>query len=355
MQNLIEFINKIHSDNRLSTLEEAAIKQSIVLKILSLLGWDPFNIDEIEPDFQVGDGKIDFLLKHDNVKKVFLIIKKDLNHVEPLQEQLFAWSVQWNIRTAVLTNGVTWLFFLPLMGGNAEEKKFLAFDVHKDKAEDIAKDLFSFLNIQSIISGNAQKSAEDIYYERKKALLVSEHLPKAWLKIINEPEKWLVDIIAKVTKELSGYEPDQETVRDFVLSEIKTKASTLKVQPPPILDKIKKIMKKDVKGKTIKSFSFQGKKYDVHSWKAMVIRLCEIIYEKHKEDFENILFISLDGRNCFSRNPHEFLECEKIGSTEIYMDLHLTVKHMLALCKEILLLFGHKENDLTIESEPTPG
>ena len=35
MQNLIEFIKKIHSDNRLSTLEEAAIKQSIVLKILS--------------------------------------------------------------------------------------------------------------------------------------------------------------------------------------------------------------------------------------------------------------------------------------------------------------------------------
>ncbi|MBN1848598.1 MAG: hypothetical protein JW932_08430 [Deltaproteobacteria bacterium] len=354
MQDLIEFIKKIQTENRINKLEEAAIKQSIVLKILSLLGWDPFNIDEIEPDFQVGDGKVDFLLKCDNSKKLFLMVKKDFNNGQNLQDQLFAWSVQWNIKLAVLTSGATWLFFLPLMGGNAEEKKILMFDIHFDRAEDIAQDLNAFLNKQNIISGEAQKAAENIYYDRKKAVLISEHLPKAWLKVINEPEKYLVDIIAKVTKELSGYEPDLETVREFVLSEIKTKASTLKVQQPPILDKIKKIMKKDVKGKTIKAFSFQGQKYEVHSWKAMVLKLCDIIYDKHKEDFENILFITLDGRNCFSRNPHEFLECEKIARMEIYMDLHLTVKDMLALCKEILLLFGYKENELIIESEPAP-
>jgi hypothetical protein len=34
------------------------------------------------------------------------------------------------------------------------------------------------------------------------------------------------------------------------------------------------------------------------------------------------------------------------------LDLHLTVKDMLALCGEILLLFGYKENELIIESKP---
>jgi len=78
MQNLIEFIKKIQSDNRLGSLKEAAIKQSIILKMLSLLGWDPFNIDEIEPDYHVGTGKIDFLLKSEKTNKIFLNVKKDL-------------------------------------------------------------------------------------------------------------------------------------------------------------------------------------------------------------------------------------------------------------------------------------
>jgi hypothetical protein len=75
-------------------------------------------------------------------------------------------------------------------------------------------------------------------------MLVNEYLPKAWQKIINQPDIWLADIISKATKDLCGYAPDPETVKEFVLSEIKTKANVLKVQPPPIVDNIKNITKK---------------------------------------------------------------------------------------------------------------
>jgi hypothetical protein len=354
MQDLIEFIKKMQSDNRIGSLEEAAIKQSIVLKILSLLGWDPFNIDEIEPDYRVGTGKIDFLLKSDKTNKVFLNVKKDLTNSQKLLEQLFQFATQKEIKIAIVTNGLLWNFFLPLMDGSPEERQFYAIEVQKGEAETIAQGFSDFLLKKNVISGNALKTAENLYLNRKKAMLVNEYLPKAWQKIINEPEKWLTNIISKATKDLCGYEPDPETVKEFMLSEIKTKASVLKVQPPPIADKIKKIMKKDIKGKSIKSFSFKGEKHDVHSWKAMVLKICEIMYNKHRDDFESILYISLEGRTCFSQNPHEFLECEKIAGTDIYLDLHLTVKDMLALCKEILLLFGYKEDELTIESKPIP-
>ena len=354
MQELIEFIKKIQSDNRLDSLTEAAIKQSIILKILSLLGWDPFNIDEIEPDYHVGAGKIDFLLKSDNTNKIFLNVKKDLANSQKLQDQLFQLAADSDIKIAILTNGLIWNFFLPLIDGSPEEKQFHVIEIHKEKADNIAQGFSDFLLRKNVISGNALKTAKSIYLNRKKAMLVNEYLPKAWQKIINEPDKWLVDIISKATKDLCGYVPDPETVKEFVLSEIKTKANVLKVQPPPIVDTIKKITKKDFKGKSIKSFSFKGEKHDVHSWKAMVLKICEIAYDKHRDEFESILYISLEGRTCFSQNPHEFLECEKIAGTDIYLDLHLTIKDMLALCKEILLLFGYKESELIIESKPIP-
>ena len=63
MDNLLEFLRDIQSDERFKSLDEAAIKQAIVLKILSLLDWDPFNIDEIQPKYGLEDGKIDFSLK----------------------------------------------------------------------------------------------------------------------------------------------------------------------------------------------------------------------------------------------------------------------------------------------------
>jgi hypothetical protein len=352
MQDLIEYINQIQSDNRIDSLEEAAIKQSIVLKMLSLLGWDPFNIDEIEPDYHVGKGKIDFLLKSDKTNKIFLNVKKDLASSLKLKEQLFQLAEQKNIKLAILTNGLIWNFFLPLMDGSLEEKQFHAIEIHKGKADTIAQIFSDFLLRKNVISGNALKTAESLYLKRKKAVLVNKYLPKAWQTIINEPEKWLTDIISKVTKDLCGYEPDPETIKKFMVSEIKTKANVLKVQPPPISDDIKKVMKKDIKGKSVKSFSFKGEKYDVHSWKAMVLKICEIMYGKHRDDFESLLYISLEGRTCFSQNPHEFLECEKIVGTDIYLDLHLTVKDMLALCTEILSLFGYKENELIIESKP---
>jgi len=354
MQELIEFIKKIQSDNRLGSLEEPAIKQSIVLKMLSLLGWDPFNIDEIEPDHHVGTGKIDFLLKSANSNKIFLNVKKDLANSQKLQEQLFQLAAQQDIKIAILTNGFIWNFFLPLMDGSPEEKQFHVMEIHKEKADNIAQGFSDFLLRKNVISGNALKTAESLYLNRKKAMLVNEYLPKAWQKIINEPEKWLANIISKATKDLCGYEPNPETVKEFVLSEIKTKASMLKVQSPPISDNIKKIMKKDFKGKSIKSFSFKGEKHDVHSWKAMVLKICEIMYDKHRDEFESILYMSLEGMTCFSETPHEFLDCEKRAGTDIYLDLHLTIKDMLALCKEILLLFGYKEDELIIESEPTP-
>ena len=58
-------------------LDEAAIKQGVILKILSLLNWDPFNIDEIQPEYSVDNGKIDFALKHKKLIKAFICFKKE--------------------------------------------------------------------------------------------------------------------------------------------------------------------------------------------------------------------------------------------------------------------------------------
>ena len=349
MDNLLEFLRDIQTNERFKSLDEAAIKQAIVLKILSLLEWDPFNIDEIQPEYGLEDGKVDFLLKDKDSHKVFVGVKKELNGFEKYQEKFLSWAVEGDVKIAILTDGFTWRFFLPLIEGSPENKKFHTIEVHKEKAEDIKKSFSDFLLKENITSDNTVKMAKDIFNNRKKVRLINEYLPKAWLKIMNEPEKWLVDIISEVTEDLCGYKPDGETVQKFILSEVKTEAEKSDLRKSKPSEEIKKNGQKDYKGKTPKSFTLMGKAFKVKSWQQILLKICEMMFEKNKDSFESLLYITLESRDCFSKDPHEFVNCQEIPGTHIYVDLDLSVISIVSLCKEVLLHFGHKESDFLIE------
>ena len=59
---LFQLIEDFKRDRRLQSFDEAATKQAVVLKILKVLGWDPFNIDGVYPEYSVGGGKVDYAL-----------------------------------------------------------------------------------------------------------------------------------------------------------------------------------------------------------------------------------------------------------------------------------------------------
>ena len=54
MQKVVDFIREIQTNDRYAAFDEAAVKQGIVLRLLSLLDWDPFNPDEIHPEEDPG-------------------------------------------------------------------------------------------------------------------------------------------------------------------------------------------------------------------------------------------------------------------------------------------------------------
>jgi predicted type IV restriction endonuclease len=145
LDNFINFLKKIQSDKRFKDFDEAAIKQAIVLKILSLLEWDPFNIDELQSEYMLKEDKIDFALKHKESLKVFVSVKKDSKNFKKNIEMLLGLSAQSDVKIAVFTNGSSWWFFLPLIEGSIDDKRFCTIDIQQQKLEDIDKNfLISF-------------------------------------------------------------------------------------------------------------------------------------------------------------------------------------------------------------------
>lgn len=355
MQNLVDFIKEIQTNDRYASFDEAAVKQGIVLKLLSLLDWDPFNPDEIHPEHDAGEAKVAFALRHKNADKVFVAVHKGLKNPQKTQEQLVKSAAQAGVKLAVLTDGAAWWFLLSLLGEDLEEKTFCTFDMKDQPAKEVGQHFLDFLSKQNVISGKAVKAAEDIYLTKQKDFLIKEHLPKAWQKLMSEPEKWLGDMLAEMTKELCGYLPDKETVEEFIASEVDIRAEisgTQKPKPVPSAPPSKKAPQADdYTGRSIASFSLKGKKYDVKSWKAMLLKLCEIILPKHKEELDILLTLSAEDKEYFSKNPYEFLSGEQIQGTDIYVNVGLSATEVVNLSQEILALFGLKSGDLSIETK----
>ncbi|MCB1025327.1 MAG: restriction endonuclease subunit R, partial [Acidobacteria bacterium] len=137
-EKLATLFNKIRTDGGLLTVSEAQTSQGIVLPILHNLGWNIFDTSEVVPEYSVGGKRVDFALQIDTADKVFLEIKKTSEDLEKHQEQLVYYSFQQGVRLAILTNGVTWWFYLPLEEGSWEHRKFFTIDLMEQAIEDAA-------------------------------------------------------------------------------------------------------------------------------------------------------------------------------------------------------------------------
>jgi hypothetical protein len=162
------FIDRLKTDRRIDTFDEAATKQAIVLRLLSLLGWDTFDIDEVTPEYSVGGRRVDYSLKINNLNKVFIEVKRIGIELEDHQEQLLNYSFQQGVKLAILTNGITWSFYLPLNEGSWEQRKFYTIDILQQDSEDVTSKFIDFLSKDNISSGRAIQNAESIYRGSRK-------------------------------------------------------------------------------------------------------------------------------------------------------------------------------------------
>lgn len=213
---LLKLINDFKKDERLRSLSEEATKQAVILRILNVLGWDTFNIDEVCPEYSLGGRRVDYALRYKGKNKVFIEVKKVNEDLEKHQEQLLNYAFQEGVRLAILTNGISWWFYLPLREGSWEQRKFYTIEIYEQGSEDITKKFEEFLSKENVISDRAIENAERIYESKQRQHLIEETLPKAWKKIITEPDELLVELLAETTEKLCGYKPDNEMVKQFL-------------------------------------------------------------------------------------------------------------------------------------------
>ena len=75
-QQIESFIDELKSKKKISTFDEASIKQAVVLRLLSFLRWDIFDVEEVYPNYSVNSLSVTYALRAKNSNKVFIEVKR---------------------------------------------------------------------------------------------------------------------------------------------------------------------------------------------------------------------------------------------------------------------------------------
>lgn len=364
MDNLSEFIKKIQTEQKIQSLNEAETKQSIILPILQLLGWQVFDTDEVSPEFSIENTRVDFALRVASDNKVFIEVKRINQELEKHQEQLLAYSFKHGVQLSVLTNGMSWWFYLPLQEGSWDQRKFYTIDMYSQDFEKIGEVLSNFLAREKVANGKALKNAKSFYGNKKQKNIIQINMPIAWSKLHIEGDELLVELLAETTEKVCGYRPEDNDVSEFLFAI--ANQGQLKSEKP------KETIKKTIKSREVETnipsssnelyflntnftatkitgFVFLNNNISVSSWKQLLVKFVEKINSLHHSEFDIITNVSGQKKPYFTKNNNELREPQQILNTDFFVETNLSANNIVSIIRKILTVFNYNENDLKIE------
>jgi len=91
---IVTFIKDLKSNKKLEKFDEASTKQAVVLRLLSFLGWDIFNVEEVYPDYTVNSSGVSYALRDRNSNKIFIEVKRIHEKLDSYQKPLLSFAAQ---------------------------------------------------------------------------------------------------------------------------------------------------------------------------------------------------------------------------------------------------------------------
>ena len=251
-------------------MNEASVSQGIIQRILKALDWNVYNPRIVTPEYSISGGRVDFALCYPNDKPIVFIEVKQIGKIYGAEKQLFEYAFHQGVPMAILTDGAEWHFFLPAEQGNYDDRRVYKLDLLERDPDEIVKRFNRYLNYQNICNGTAIENARRDYKNVAKEREINRTLPEAMLKLINDCDEILVDLLKEKVESLCGYSPDEDVVMGYLKDNLTVKELSQRQiptqisQPPkqPLVTRKPKIKPTTVvTSQNVAGFSIKGKIY----------------------------------------------------------------------------------------------
>ena len=340
-------INNIPS---LDDLNETAVKQGIVLRLLSAAGWNAFDISEIQPEYRTGNTRVDYALMSSSSPRAraassprALIQVKSLSdnlESDRYQRQLLAHCAREDVALGVLTNGQTWLLLLSADGGRGE-RRFCEIDL-KENPDAAADDFNRYLTKDRVTNGQAARSAERSLQDRDQDENTKRSIVDAWHQVVRGLDPGLIELIAVAAEQKTGYKPEPRLMRRVLIeqrADLHASGDEDPASPAP-----------KVRGGRMRpaSFTFDSETRDVTSWPDLLVGVCALMRERHPDNFERILEIRGRSLSYFSKTEDEVNLPRQIDDTGIYASCQGAGILIAGRARRVVELFNYPADSLVI-------
>lgn len=325
---------------------EETAKFQILVPILQELGWNLAS-GEVLFEYSVGGtngGRIDIALRGLDRVVAFIEAKAprvDLNrHVE----QVVKYAFHEGVDICVLTNGLEWWLYLPLLHVPFEKRRFETLLIRTDPVEELEADLESFLGRGNLVSGRARELAMERWKEHEKQKTLDEAIPRVWREMLVGPDCNLVDLVSQRVHESVKIRPPKEQVASVIQRSMAPPAVPLPPSPP-IPDPEPSPPYPVPRGRPV-AVRLWGEHFSVRSWIAVLLLVLESLHGRHGADeFGRVL------NRLVSGNPGKFARPLQVGSTGFYINRSIPVTEIQRRSYASLNRFNYPSSDLEILSD----
>ena len=293
MTELAALIRKLAGSETLRRSGEEATRQAAVLPVLAELGWNWRDLDEVAPEHTVGDGRVDYCLRHANQSLVFVEVKRTGTELFQHQKQLLGYAFEDGVPLAILTDGLIWWLYLPTEPGSWEQRKFFTVDCTAQVPENAAAALNRYLQREAVIDRSAIERATEELKGQQREQRIRAALPTAWTKLLTEPDELLQELVSDAVESASGHRPDAEIVAEFLLqvSEPRSKTRVTKnrqasASRAPVAKRRKR---ENLTGQKPIAFILDGQRHEAFTWRQVLVRTCNLLAEEAGDSFAQMV------------------------------------------------------------------
>ena len=242
---------------------------------------------------------------------------------------------------AVLTNGRRWLlvFWSPESSGGG--RRFCDIDLLEDQ-DATAENLNRFLSRDRVASGQAARSAGRALQEQNRGEATRQAILEGWRRVVGNLDQGLLELVATASEQRAGYRLEARLVRRVLVEQ---RAALL---PSGQEDELPARSGGGLRRRPA-SFTILSETRDVSSWPDLLVKVCLVMRDRHREEFERILEIRGRTLSYFSRSEGAVYIPRQIGDSGIYASCQGGGELLEKRARQVVELFGYPAESLTIE------
>jgi predicted type IV restriction endonuclease len=327
------------------SIGEAQTKESFINPVISALGWDITDFDELKLEYKhtKKDMPVDYAIFIDLNPKLFIEAKQLGLNMDDHKwiAQMLTYSTMAGVKWALLTDGNHYKLYNTMAEAKLDEKLFFEWKM-AELTEDNVDKVINFLDLLSKdkFKDDAIEIAWKNHFEVNKVKETLEKLiddrDDLLLRLINKKTKLgrttITNSLNKIKIRIEKvYQPDT-----FVVSHIPTKRPTT-----------------GVTGKTPEQVILFGKTFKVKTWRDVLINVAESLIKHSPAAFNELADSEMmrgETRIYLTKSKNLIRAAQQL-SNGLFIDVGLSANSIVRLSKKILKGCGYKETDIEITAK----